>query len=89
MVVAMVAGLVWASTGLALPAPVNDTLTLLGAAATPGALFAIGASLADKRVERLGLVTWLTFVKTGAAPCRRRVVLRWSYSSWSRSQARF
>ena len=63
MVVAMVTGLACAATGVGLPAPVNDTLTLLGAAATPSALFAIGASLADKKVERLQLVTWLTFVK--------------------------
>ena len=68
MVAAMVLGLAWASTGLGLPAPVNDTLTLLGAAATPGALFAIGASLADKRVERLGIVSWLTIVKLGLHP---------------------
>jgi len=68
MVAAMVLGLAWASTGLGLPAPVNDTLTLLGAAATPGAVFALGASLADKRVERLGIVSWLTIVKLGLHP---------------------
>lgn len=68
MVAAMVLGLAWAATGLGLPAPVNDTLTLLGAAATPGALFAIGASLADKKVERLSIVTWLTIVKLGLHP---------------------
>jgi predicted permease len=68
MVAAMVLGLAWASTGFGLPAAVNDTLTLLGAAATPGALFAIGASLADKRVERLGIVSWLTLVKLGLHP---------------------
>ena len=68
MVVAMLSGLAWAATGLDLPAPVTDTLTLLGAAATPGALFAIGASLADKRVERLGIVSWLSIVKLGLHP---------------------
>ncbi|MFU8899475.1 MAG: AEC family transporter, partial [Roseinatronobacter sp.] len=46
MVVAMVLGLAWAATGFAMPVIANDFLTLLGAAATPCALFAIGASLA-------------------------------------------
>jgi predicted permease len=68
MVVAMVLGLGWAATGIALPGPVNDTLTLLGAAATPGALFAIGASLADKKVDRLGVVSWLTASKLALHP---------------------
>ncbi len=63
MVMSMVAGLTWSTTGLGLAAPVDDFMTLLGAAATPCALFAIGASLADKRVERLGIVTWLCFGK--------------------------
>ena len=53
MIVSMVLGLVWSATGLAVPGPVNEFLTLLGAAATPGALFAIGASLATQ-VGRTG-----------------------------------
>ncbi|PZX45643.1 hypothetical protein LY56_01667 [Roseinatronobacter thiooxidans] len=63
MVVAMVLGLAWAATGFAMPVIANDFLTLLGAAATPCALFAIGASLADKKVERLAIVSWLSFGK--------------------------
>lgn len=63
MVVAMVLGLIWSATGFTLPVIANDFLTLLGAAATPCALFAIGASLADKKVERLAIVTWLSFGK--------------------------
>jgi len=35
----------------------------LGAAATPGALFAIGASLASKSAERLSVASWLAFCK--------------------------
>jgi malonate transporter and related proteins len=45
------------------PAPVNEFLDLLGAAATPGALFAIGASLATKSAERVGVAVWLSFCK--------------------------
>ncbi|MGY6694808.1 MAG: AEC family transporter [Roseinatronobacter sp.] len=63
MVVAMVLGLAWSGTGLGVPVLANDFLTLLGAAATPCALFAIGASLADKKVERLAIVSWLSFGK--------------------------
>lgn len=63
MVVAMALGIAWSSTGIGLPAIANDFLTLLGAAATPCALFAIGASLADKKVDRLGIVSWLSFGK--------------------------
>jgi len=63
MVVAMAAGLAWSATGMALPTPVNAFLTLLGAAATPGALFAIGASLATTRAERLHVAGWLSLAK--------------------------
>ncbi|WP_071674232.1 AEC family transporter [Nioella nitratireducens] len=52
-------------SGLALPIPdvVNEFLALLGNAATPGALFAIGASLAGKSAERLSVAGWLSFCK--------------------------
>lgn len=63
MIVSMVLGLAWSSTGMALPGPVNDFLGILGAAATPGALFAIGASLAGKSAERVQVAGWLSFCK--------------------------
>jgi malonate transporter and related proteins len=63
MIVSMVLGLAWSSTGQAVPGVVNDFLQLLGAAATPGALFAIGASLATKSAERLAVAGWLSFCK--------------------------
>lgn len=63
MIVSMVLGLAWAGTGADVPAPVNEFLALLGAAATPGALFAIGASLATKSAERLAVAGWLSFCK--------------------------
>jgi len=49
--------------GVAVPVPVNEFLAILGAAATPGALFAIGASLATKSAERLQVAVWLSFAK--------------------------
>ena len=63
MIVSMVAGLVWAKLHLPMPAPLDEFLALLGAAATPGALFAIGASLAERSAERLGPAIWLSTAK--------------------------
>ena len=63
MIVAMTLGFVWSGLSIPIPAPMNEFLTLLGAAATPGALFAIGASLATKSAERLSIAGWLSFCK--------------------------
>ena len=63
MIVSMVAGLAWAGLSLPLPRPAAEFLTLLGNAATPGALFAIGASLAARPVGRIGPAAWLSFAK--------------------------
>jgi len=51
-----------------MPVPLNEFLTLLGAAATPGALFAIGASLASKSAERISIAGWLSFLKLVVHP---------------------
>ncbi|SLN18801.1 putative transporter YfdV [Roseovarius litorisediminis] len=63
MIVSIVLGLAWSGLSLPIPAPMNDFLTILGAAATPGALFAIGASLASKSAERPFVAGWLSFCK--------------------------
>lgn len=63
MIVSIVLGLSWASTGWVIPAPANEFLDILGAAATPGALFAIGASLASKSAEKVAVAGWLSFCK--------------------------
>jgi malonate transporter len=63
MIVSITLGLLVSAGDLPIPLPVNDFLTLLGAAATPGALFAIGASLASKSAERLAVAGWLSFCK--------------------------
>lgn len=63
MIVSISLGLIVAGTGLPIPAPANEFLTILGAAATPGALFAIGASLATKSAERVAVAGWLSFAK--------------------------
>ncbi len=63
MIVSMGAGLIWAAGGIAVPGPVNDFMGILGGAATPGALFAIGASLASKSAERIEVAAWLSGCK--------------------------
>ncbi|SFD65316.1 AEC family transporter [Roseivivax sediminis] len=63
MIVAIVLGLLVSAAALPIPAVVNEFLTILGNAATPGALFAIGASLASKSAERLSVAGWLSFCK--------------------------
>jgi malonate transporter len=68
MIVSVILGILWGATGLALPGPVNEFMTLLGAAATPCALFAIGASLAGRSAERVEVAAWLSFAKLALHP---------------------
>jgi malonate transporter len=63
MIVSVALGILWGTTGLTLPGPVNEFLTLLGAAATPCALFAIGACLAGRSAERVEIAGWIAFAK--------------------------
>ena len=63
MIVAISAGLLWSAFEIPIPRPMNDFLSILGGAATPGALFAIGASLASKSAERVQIAVWLSFCK--------------------------
>ena len=69
MIMAMLAGLLCSSSGVALPTPAIEFFDILGAAATPGALFAIGASLASKSAERITVAGWLAFCKLILHPC--------------------
>jgi predicted permease len=63
MIVSIVLGLTWSALNLPIPDPMNQFLSTLGGAATPGALFAIGASLASKSAERPFVAGWLSFCK--------------------------
>ena len=63
MIVSIVLGFAWSGFRLPMPDVGREFLTLLGAAATPGALFAIGASLASKSAERASVALWLSFAK--------------------------
>jgi predicted permease len=63
MIVSIVLGLAWSALRLPIPDPMNAFVRILGDAATPGALFAIGASLASKSAERLSVTGWLSVCK--------------------------
>ena len=63
MIVSIICGLLWSASGWSLPGPVSDFIIMLGSAATPGALFAIGASLAQKTAEKFETAAWLSFCK--------------------------
>jgi malonate transporter len=63
MIVAMTLGLLCSGFDVTIPVPLDEFLAILGGAATPGALFAIGASLATKSAERIAVAGWLTFCK--------------------------
>lgn len=77
MIVSISSGLIWSALRLPVPAPLNDFLTILGGAATPGALFAIGASLATKSAERVQIAAWLSFCKLIVHPVCVAIVLIW------------
>ncbi|WP_341367848.1 AEC family transporter [Yoonia sp. BS5-3] len=63
MILSIWLGMLVSVSGFSIPGPINEFLSLLGAAATPGALFAIGASLASKSAERVAVAGWLSFCK--------------------------
>ena len=63
MIVSISLWLAWSATGMDLPRPVLEFVDILGSAATPGALFAIGASLAYKSAEKVQVAGWLSFCK--------------------------
>lgn len=63
MIVSITLGLTWSALRIPIPVPLNEFVSILGNAATPGALFAIGASLASKSAERLAVAGWLSFAK--------------------------
>jgi len=79
MIVAISAGLAWSLTDWTIPRVMDDFLVTLGNAATPGALFAIGASLAGKSAERLSVAGWLSFCKLVLHPAAVAVGVLWLF----------
>jgi len=80
MIVSIVLGFTWSAMAWPIPGPFNEFLSLLGAAATPGALFAIGASLASKSAERMQVAGWLSFSKLVLHPAAVAFSALWLFS---------
>ncbi|MGH3144456.1 MAG: AEC family transporter [Rubrobacter sp.] len=71
LILSIFAGLALSATGLQTPTPVTNSLDLLGSAAGPCALFALGATLASRAGERLGgaaEVSYMTIFKLAVHP---------------------
>lgn len=79
MIVAIGLGFLWSALGVPVPVPFKAFLDLLGGAATPGALFAIGASLASKSTERVAVAGWLSFAKLVLHPLAVAGVAIWLF----------
>ncbi|MBS0523804.1 MAG: AEC family transporter [Proteobacteria bacterium] len=72
----IVAGIVWSGLALPLPTPVEKWLDLLGAAASPCALFAIGLFLSDKSLRHgLAEAGLATLIKLLVQPLLAAAVL--------------
>lgn len=80
MIVSMSAGLAWSALQIPIPVPLNEFLSILGGAATPGALFAIGASLATKTAERVNVALWLSFCKLVLHPAMVAIGALWVFT---------
>lgn len=77
MIVSVSLGLTWSGLEIPIPVAVNEFVTILGGAATPGALFAIGASLAGKSAERPYVAGWLSFCKLVLHPLFVAIAVLW------------
>lgn len=69
LVISPLLGILFATTALPLPKAVSNYLDLMAAAVGPGALFALGLSLIDRKlIGNAGEVIWLTALKLIANP---------------------
>lgn len=78
MLIAPIAGLIWATTGLGLAKPVETYTTILAAAAGPCALFSLGLSLVGRPIsEGRAEVASMTFIKLVIHP-----LITWALALW-------
>lgn len=79
MILSISLGLTWSALALPIPTAVDEFLVILGGAATPGALFAIGASLSVKSAERIEVACWLSFAKLVLHPIFVAIGVIWLF----------
>lgn len=69
LVLAALLGAAWSAAGLGLPTPVRTFCDIIGAAAAPAALVAMGLFMVGKPIRAgLGEVSWLVFLKLQVQP---------------------
>ena len=68
MIVSFSFGILWGYLDYQIPKFFSEFLVILGQAATPGALFAIGASLSFRKIDDPKSAFWLSFLKLVAHP---------------------
>ncbi|MCF4098478.1 AEC family transporter [Maritalea mediterranea] len=79
MIVAITLGLCWSGFNIPMWQPLDDFVTILGAAATPGALVAIGASLSTIKARGLVPAFWLGGLKLFLHPLAVAVAALWVF----------
>ncbi len=79
MIVAISLGLLWSAFSIPMWQPLDDFVTILGAAATPGALVAIGASLSTIKARGLVPAFWLSGLKLFLHPLAVAVASLWIF----------
>lgn len=80
MIMSIVAGLAVSALGTGLPTVPDQFLEILAGAASPCALFLIGASLAGKSAERVEIALWLSFAKLILHPLFVGIGVFWLFS---------
>jgi predicted permease len=76
-VVSPLLGILFALTGLTLPKAVSNYLDLMAAVVGPGALFALGLSLVDRKVGHRREVIWLSTLKLVVNPLATFALVTW------------
>ena len=79
MIMSIAIGLVWGQFQFPLPQLGWDFIELLSGAATPCALFVIGASLAKKSAERMIVAIWLSVIKLILHPLLMAICVFWVF----------
>jgi predicted permease len=78
VVIATIAGLLFAIIGIGLPGPIDSVLGILGGGAAPAALFAFGLGLSHRPIKRAGFdVAAIVFAKLVIHPLIVYLLLGW------------
>ncbi len=80
VMIALLAGVIWSTTGLGLAAPIDRFLELLGMSAIPVALVAVGGTLATVEVRRsVNVATYVSAIKLVVHPLIAYALAAWVF----------